>query len=229
MVWVNGRNLGRFWNIGPQQTMFVPGPWLREGRNEFVVLDLLGPTEPVLAGLEKPILDQLRPELDVLGRRPVIPRLRVAGEPDHRGSFAPGGEPKEVRFEKPVRARCFSLESLNAHDGKAHASIADLTVLGADGAPLGTQLWTVAGVSSEENVGEAAGATNAIDGQISNFWHSQWQGAQPAHPHWITLDLGREEIVTGFIYVPRQGNERDAVGRIKDYQVYLGDTLVTAP
>ena len=228
MVWVNGHNLGRFWNIGPQQTMFVPGPWLREGRNEFVVLDLLGPTDPALAGLEKPILDVLRPELDILGRRPVIPRLRVAGAADHRGVFAPGGDPKEVRFEKPIRARYFSLESLSAQDGKPFASAADLTVLGADGSPLGTQLWTVAGVSSEENVGEAAGATNAIDGQISNFWHTQWQGAQPAHPHWITLDLGKEETVTGFIYVPRQGNDRDAVGRIKDYQVYLGDQLAPA-
>ena len=236
MVWVNGHNLGRFWNIGPQQTMFVPGPWLRPGRNEFIVLDLLGPAvdlinpaEATLAGLEKPILDQLHPEFDVLGRRPVIPRVRVEGEPDRRGTFAPGGDPKEVRFDKPVRARYFSLESLNAQDGKPFASIADLSVLGADGGPIGTQLWTVAGVSSEESEGEAAGATNAIDGQISNFWHTQWQGAQPSHPHWITLDLGREETITGFIYVPRQGTDKDAVGRIKDYQVYLGDKLVPAP
>ncbi len=229
LVWVNGHNLGRYWNIGPQQTMFIPGPWLRPGRNEFVVLDLLGPTDAALAGLEKPILDVLRPELDVLGRRPVIPRLRVEGSPDQRGTFAPGGEPKEVRFEKPIRARYFSLEALSAQDGKPYASIADLSVLGAEGTPIGTQLWTIAGVSSEENVGESAGATNAIDGQISNFWHTQWQGAQPAHPHWIVIDLGREETVTGFIYVPRQGTDKDAVGRIKDYQVYLGDKLVPAP
>jgi beta-galactosidase len=130
---------------------------------------------------------------------------------------------------QPVHARYFSLEALNAHDGKPFASIADLSVLGAEGAPLSTQLWTVAGVSSEENIGEAAGATNAIDGQISNFWHTRWQGAQPAHPHWITLDLGRQETVTGFIYVPRQGADKDAIGRIKDYQIYLGDQLVPAP
>ena len=64
VLWVNGRCLGRFWNIGPTQTMYLPGPWLKPGRNEIVVLDLLGPREPVLAGLEKPILDQLRPQLD---------------------------------------------------------------------------------------------------------------------------------------------------------------------
>jgi beta-galactosidase len=63
-VWVNGHNLGRFWNIGPQQTMYVPGPWLKPGENEILVLDLFGPEKPLLAGLEQPILNQLRPELD---------------------------------------------------------------------------------------------------------------------------------------------------------------------
>lgn len=39
-VWVNGHNLGRYWHIGPQQSLFVPGPWLRKGQNEVIVLDL---------------------------------------------------------------------------------------------------------------------------------------------------------------------------------------------
>jgi beta-galactosidase len=64
VVWVNGHCLARFWNIGPTQTAYLPGPWLHAGRNEIVILDLLGPSAPVVAGLETPILDQLRPELD---------------------------------------------------------------------------------------------------------------------------------------------------------------------
>ena len=40
MAWVNGHNLGRFWDIGPQQRLYVPASWLRTGRNEVVVLDL---------------------------------------------------------------------------------------------------------------------------------------------------------------------------------------------
>jgi beta-galactosidase len=64
VVWVNGNCLGRFWNIGPTQTMYCPGPWLRAGRNEVIVLDLLGPASPRLAGLERPILDELHPEKD---------------------------------------------------------------------------------------------------------------------------------------------------------------------
>ena len=40
-VWVNGCNLGRFWTrAGPQQALFVPGVWLREGANEVVVLEI---------------------------------------------------------------------------------------------------------------------------------------------------------------------------------------------
>jgi beta-galactosidase len=33
-VYINGRNLGRFWNKGPQQTLFIPGPYLKQGYNE---------------------------------------------------------------------------------------------------------------------------------------------------------------------------------------------------
>ena len=65
VAWINGRCLGRFWNIGPTQTMYVPGPWLKHGRNEIVVLDLLEPEKPVLAGLDQPILDHLRPDCDL--------------------------------------------------------------------------------------------------------------------------------------------------------------------
>ena len=64
VVWVNGHCMGRFWNIGPTQTMYVPGPWLRHGKNEIVILDLIGPDKPVVAGLGHPILNELHPEKD---------------------------------------------------------------------------------------------------------------------------------------------------------------------
>jgi len=40
VVWINGFNLGRYWGVGPTQTMYVPSPILREGVNEIVVLEL---------------------------------------------------------------------------------------------------------------------------------------------------------------------------------------------
>ena len=58
IVWINGKCLGRFWNIGPTQTMYVPGPWLKKGVNEVIVLDLIGTKEPVMEGLELPVLNK---------------------------------------------------------------------------------------------------------------------------------------------------------------------------
>lgn len=58
-VWLNGRALGRVWNIGPQKTLYVPGPWLRQGENQVVVFDLQGEPGHMLRGLDTPILDRL--------------------------------------------------------------------------------------------------------------------------------------------------------------------------
>ncbi|HEX4038017.1 MAG TPA: glycoside hydrolase family 35 protein [Acidobacteriaceae bacterium] len=61
-VWIDGHPIGRYWNIGPQDTLYVPGPWLHPGWNEVVVFDLNGVATPHLAGLAKPILDGPAPE-----------------------------------------------------------------------------------------------------------------------------------------------------------------------
>ena len=41
LAWVNGFCLARYWRRGPQQTLFVPGPVVRSGHNELVVLELV--------------------------------------------------------------------------------------------------------------------------------------------------------------------------------------------
>ena len=43
-VYVNGHAIGRFWSVGPQQTLYLPGCWLKKGRNEVIVLDVVGPS-----------------------------------------------------------------------------------------------------------------------------------------------------------------------------------------
>jgi beta-galactosidase len=40
VVWVNGHNLGRYWNIGPQKQLYCPATWLKKGMNEIVIFDL---------------------------------------------------------------------------------------------------------------------------------------------------------------------------------------------
>merc|ERR1712187_733652 len=41
VMWVNGHNLGRYWEAqGPQRSFFAPAPFLREGINVVVLLEL---------------------------------------------------------------------------------------------------------------------------------------------------------------------------------------------
>jgi beta-galactosidase len=57
MVWLNGHALGRVWNIGPQKTLYVPGPWLHPGANEVIIFDLDGAPGRTVAGKTQPVLD----------------------------------------------------------------------------------------------------------------------------------------------------------------------------
>lgn len=59
-VWVNGHHLGRYWEIGPQQTLYLPAEWLIKGQNEIVILELLKPEQTIVQGLEYPILNLLK-------------------------------------------------------------------------------------------------------------------------------------------------------------------------
>jgi beta-galactosidase len=61
-VWVNGHALGRFWSLGPQQTLYVPAPWLKEGINEVVVFTQQKPKARHLRGLKTPVLDEMGAE-----------------------------------------------------------------------------------------------------------------------------------------------------------------------
>ena len=50
MVYINGHNLGRYWNIGPQQRLYCPADWLQKGNNEIIIFDLLlTESKPILA------------------------------------------------------------------------------------------------------------------------------------------------------------------------------------
>lgn len=59
VVWVNGHNLGRYWDIGPQQRLYCPASWLKAGVNEVLVLDLLKMDAAPLRGA--PVLDDRLP------------------------------------------------------------------------------------------------------------------------------------------------------------------------
>lgn len=224
VVWVNGHCLARFWNIGPTQTAYLPGCWLRAGKNEIVILDYTGSEKPVLAGLEKPILNELHPEKDFAkSHRPEV-KLNLADvKPAHTGTFAPGGDTQEIKFAAPATGKFFCIEALNAQDANPSAAIAELDLLDANGNSISHNGWTIAYVDSEERASEDGAAENAIDGQTANFWHTEWSTTQPTYPHRLILNLGQSQKISGFRYVPRQG---DTSGRIRDYRVFIGDNLI---
>lgn len=59
VVLVNGFNVGRYWNIGPQQTLYIPKPVLKNGQNEIIVFELEKPDDK-LAFVAKPILNKTK-------------------------------------------------------------------------------------------------------------------------------------------------------------------------
>jgi len=190
------------------------------------VLDLVGPEKPVIAGLDRPILGELRPELDfTAARRPKVQLALDDAKPVYSGQFQPGDHAQEIRFTANSVGRYVCLESLNAHDGRPFAAIAELDLLDEFGKPLNHEGWTIAYVDSEERTREDGSADNAIDGQTASFWHTQWGDAQPGHPHRLVLDLGHSRTVSGLRCIPRQGPST-ARGRIRDFRMYVGDGLI---
>jgi beta-galactosidase len=220
MVWVNGHNLGRFWKIGPQQTMFLPGVWLKKGENEIIILDVEKPVKRKVAGVTKPVLDKINPDQSLLHRKKGQSLQLEKEVPVLSGSFTAGNEWKEITFTKPNEGRYICLEALNAQQANDPlASIAELELIGKDGKALSTLQWKVVYASSEEITSANHAADKIYDLQESTFWQSQSVGAKPLHPHQIVIDLSAVETIRGIRYLPRSDKKTD--GMIKDYRIFI--------
>ena len=219
MVWVNGHAMGRFWEIGPQQTLYMPGCWLKEGENEIIVLDLKGPAETKVVGLEKPILDMLRTQAPETHRKDGQNLKLNAEKPIHKGTFKPGNGWQEVKFATPTQGRYFCLNAMSNYDGNNIASIAEFDVLDANGKPVSRENWKIVYADSEETRSGNRTADKIFDLQESTFWQTV---DNTAFPHQVVIDLGKEYNVSGFRMLPRA--EKNAPGLIKDYAVYVKKT-----
>lgn len=213
IAWVNGHNLGRFWSIGPQQTLYVPGCWLRKGGNEIVVLDFFGPRgkcEVDFAG--KAVLDVLQIDTDFNRVRREHEKF-VGGEEVASGTFPSGDESQVVMFGKGVRGNYFTLQALTTYDAKNLATISEFAFLDKDGNPMNALDVQITGVDSEEEIREDGVAENAIDGQIEAFWLT----SSRTLPHWIEFHVPAKAEIFGFRYTPRQNKN---IGRIKDWKFF---------
>ena len=218
LVYVNGHPMGRIWEIGPQQTLYMPGCWLRKGDNEIIVFDIVGPREARTEGLKEPKLDQLLVKKSLVHREEGQ-NLDLKGEkPAYSGTFKPGNGWQEVGFS-PVRGRYICLEAVDAIDGKDVAAIAEMYVLDDKGERLSREHWTVMYADSENTQGVNRSADKTFDLQESTYWQTA-PGAP--FPHAVVIDLGDSYSVGGFQYLPRM--EAEAPGAIKNFRIYVGET-----
>lgn len=216
-VYVNGHAIGRFWNIGPQQTLYLPGCWLKQGRNEVIVLDVVGPKgEPTSFGQDKPELDKLNLERtnkhNNPGDRPDLNSLT----PVAQGTLDSGNGWQTVKFAHPATGRYLAIEALSAQDGQEFAQIAELYALDNKGQRLSREPWTAKYADSENAEQENQTADKTFDLQESTYW-STMKGSP--YPHLLVIDLGSEQTLTGIDYLPRA--EQGAPGGVKDYKIFL--------
>lgn len=215
-VYVNGHAIGRFWSIGPQQTLYVPGCWLKKGKNEVIVLDVAGPAgNPAIFGQSIPELDKLNLEEprthDNWENRPDLGSMKAVKS----GLFSPGNGWQKVRFPA-TEGRYLALEIISNHSADEESAIAEAYACGKDGERISRESWTVHYADSEDILRGNHTADKVFDLQESTFWCA---GPRDDGKHVIVIDLGETAVLTGFEYLPRA--EQGAPGSIKDYRIYL--------
>ena len=215
-VYVNGHAVGRFWSIGPQQTLYVPGCWLKKGKNEVIVLDVIGPKQPTIMGQATPELDKLNVEKSRTHNNPGDKPDLNSATPAAKGSFFAGNGWQKVRFETPKTGRYIALQALSTHAGKSDVAVAEIYAIGLNGSRMSREQWTVKYSDSEDIRRGNFTVDKTFDLQESTYWRT----AKNAElPHLMVIDLGSEQTVTGIDYLPRA--EQGAPGSIKDYQVFV--------
>lgn len=116
------------------------------------------------------------------------------------------------------RPRFVKLEALSEINNKPWTSVAELNLLDADGNTLTRSGWTVR-ADSEETARENGSAANAIDGNNTTMWHTEWSASNPPPPHNIVIDLHATPSLGGLRYLPRQGGTNN--GTIARYKIFL--------
>jgi beta-galactosidase len=230
IVIVNGHNLGRYWYIGPQQTLYCPGVWLKKGHNEIIVFEQIKDGIQPLDGIKTPVLNQLKPDENALVRDRVInkseniaPRGKMAEPKFPPSTLVKTGVLADSDDEQTVnvpaqKARYLGLQALSSHNGDEFTTLAELDVLDAAGKTLSRKNWKVVYVDSEENFAEGDQVEKIFDSDPETFWHTLWSAPHTSHPHTLVIDFGAAQEVSGVRLLPRQDSPN---GRIKEYRLYL--------
>ncbi|BDQ57035.1 hypothetical protein EfsSVR2331_11600 [Enterococcus faecalis] len=60
IVFVNQTNLGRFWNVGPTLSLYIPKGLLKEGQNEIVIFETEGTYRPEIQLVKEPLYKEMK-------------------------------------------------------------------------------------------------------------------------------------------------------------------------
>ena len=214
-VWVNGHAMGRIWSIGPQQTLYVPGCWLKKGKNEIIVLDVVGPKERVVWGQAEPELNKLQLEKsnkhNNIGDKPDLNSVT----PVATGSFKAGNGWQTINFVKTAKGRYLAIECLSTQKDGDRVAIAELYLQGQDGKRISRESWKTKYANSEDEGGNHLG-DKVFDLQESTYWQTE-NGALA--PHLLVIDLGSEQSIKALEYLPRA--EQGAPGSVKNYRIFI--------
>ena len=222
-VYVNGHALGRFWQIGPQQTLYLPGCWLKKGKNEVIVLDVVGPKgEAGKPGstVAPTAFCQDHPELDKLN----LEKSNKHNEPGHRmdlnsetpvlnGEFKAGNGWQTIKLDKPVTGRYFAIQAESSQSGDSQIAIAEVYLQDAQGNRIDRNNWVAYYADSEKG---NSTLDKMFDLQESTYWQTE-KGAN--FPHLGIVDMGKEVTISAFEYLPRA--EQGAPGSVKGFKLYV--------
>lgn len=195
LVYVNGHPLGRIWEIGPQQTLYMPGCWLKEGENEILVFDIVGPASTHVEGLAEPLLDSLKPE-----RRIQTGEIDLSGKEEAASMKLSGDKGwQKAKFSNPAKGRYLAIETTG------EGGVAEIILSDASAKAYLREEWSPVAADSEDQTGNHT-LDKAFDLQESTWW-------APADSqeitHKLVIDLGQECEISEATILPRISKNED--------------------
>ncbi|RZL46569.1 MAG: hypothetical protein EOP00_14585, partial [Pedobacter sp.] len=217
LLWLNGKLIGRYWGIGPQQTLYIPGAWIKKGENQITVLELGTPKSNTLTGIKEQVwATQIDSTLlhSKIGQTVVL----NANQMVKTGVLEDKDGWQNINFEKTVNGRYICLESISSYENSPVAAIAELRLLDATGQEIPREECTIVYADSEEFEKENGLATLMMDNQPTTSWQTQWSKKKVNHPHRVIIDLGKLTAISGFKYL---AGTQKTKGKIKDFNFYI--------
>ena len=150
-------------------------------------------------------------------------KVNFSGGPDGKSVYhwlCPGGTPSEVANEQNPSIQ---------YNAAGTYDVTLITTSAADGSkdtlvktgyinvkarpttrPLDKDGWSVIAWDSQEEPNDRL-AKYVIDGDLNTFWHTAWSERQDPYPHWLIIDMGKNQDIAGFTYYPRPGGGNGTV------------------